>query len=182
MRLIRVYPQAWLTKYTVFTFPFSDSGSLISILPSGVFHRFQIIFDRIRLTFSVVIGTIFGLESGEFEQKFSKNSNARGVARGGMFKLRFDCYINIPKPRRSCSWTYKINKLLVSLNERLNNIILLERTIEYNTTQPQNSTAKESNATSESEAHGKKDQSPHGLLTCSHVRQISHVSVTVPVY
>ena len=27
---------------------------------------------------------------GEFEQKFSKNSNAWGVARGGMFKLRFD--------------------------------------------------------------------------------------------
>ena len=36
----------------------------------------------------------------------------------------------------------------MSPNERLNNIIL-ERTIEYNTTQPQNSTAKESNATSE---------------------------------
>ena len=29
---------------------------------------------------------------GEFEQNFSKNSNARGVA-GGMFKLRFDWYI-----------------------------------------------------------------------------------------
>ena len=38
----------------------------------------------------------------------------------------------------------------------LNNIIL-ERTIEYNTTQPQNSTSKESSATSEIEAHGKKD-------------------------
>ena len=57
----------------------------------------------------------------------------------------------------------------MSLNECLNNIIL-ERTIEYNTNQPQNSTAEESNATSEFEAHGKKDQSPHGLLTCSHVR------------
>ena len=56
----------------------------------------------------------------------------------------------------------------MSPNERLNNIIL-KRTIEYNTTQPQNSTAKESNATSEIEAHRKKDQSPHGLLTCSHV-------------
>ena len=33
----------------------------------------------------------------------------------------------------------------MSPKERLNNIIL-ERTIEYNTTQPQNSTAKESNA------------------------------------
>ena len=36
----------------------------------------------------------------------------------------------------------------MSPNERLNNIIL-ERTIECNTTQPQNSTAKESNATPE---------------------------------
>ena len=62
----------------------------------------------------------------------------------------------------------------MSPNERLNNIIL-ERTIEYNTTQPQNSTAKESNATSEIEAHGKKDQSPHGLLTCSR----AHVFVTI---
>ena len=36
----------------------------------------------------------------------------------------------------------------MSPNERLNNIIQ-ERTIEYNTPQPQISTAKESNATSE---------------------------------
>ena len=42
----------------------------------------------------------------------------------------------------------KINKLLVSPNKRLNNMIL-ERTIEFNTNQPQNSMAKESNATSE---------------------------------
>ena len=70
----------------------------------------------------------------------------------------------------------------MSPNERLNNIIL-ERTIEYNTTQPQNSTAKESNATSEIEAHGKKDQSPHGPLKFSHVRhKLSHFSITVPVY
>ena len=36
---------------------------------------------------------LFGPVRGEFEQKFSKNSNARGVARGGMLKLRFDWYI-----------------------------------------------------------------------------------------
>ena len=30
---------------------------------------------------------------GEFEQKFSKKPNARGVARGGMLKLQFDWYI-----------------------------------------------------------------------------------------
>ena len=62
----------------------------------------------------------------------------------------------------------------MSPNERLNNIIL-ERTIEYNTSQPQNSTAKESNATFEIEARGKEDQSPHGLLTCSHIcHKLSH--------
>ena len=61
----------------------------------------------------------------------------------------------------------KINKLLVNPYERLNNIIL-ERTIENNTTQPQNLTAKESNSTSEIEAHRKKDQSPPThALTCS---------------
>ena len=56
----------------------------------------------------------------------------------------------------------------MSPNERLNNITL-ERTVEYNATTPQNSTAKESNATSEIEAHGKsKDQSPPAhVLTCS---------------
>ena len=32
---------------------------------------------------------------GEFEQKFCKNSNARGLPRGGgMLKLRFDWYIS----------------------------------------------------------------------------------------
>ena len=36
---------------------------------------------------------LFGPVRGEFEQKFSKNSNARGVARRGMLKLRFDWYI-----------------------------------------------------------------------------------------
>ena len=35
---------------------------------------------------------------------------------------------HIPKFRRSCSWIYRINKFLMSLNERFNNIIL-ERTI-----------------------------------------------------
>ena len=35
---------------------------------------------------------LFGPVRGEFEQKFSKNSNARGLP-GRMLKLRFDCYI-----------------------------------------------------------------------------------------
>ena len=34
----------------------------------------------------------FGPVRGEFEQKFSKNSNAQGAARGEMLKLRFDWY------------------------------------------------------------------------------------------
>ena len=38
----------------------------------------------------------FGLVRGEFEQKFSKNSNARGAAPGGgMLKLLFDWCIMI---------------------------------------------------------------------------------------
>ena len=36
--------------------------------------------------------------------------------------------VNIPKSRRSCSWTYRITKLLVNPKEHFNNIIL-ERTI-----------------------------------------------------
>ena len=47
-------------------------------------------FDHLEWTYEWGIG----LGSGEFEQKFSKNSNARGVARGGMLKLRFDWYIS----------------------------------------------------------------------------------------
>ena len=57
----------------------------------------------------------------------------------------------------------------MSPNECLNNIIL-ERTIEYNTTQPQNSMAKESNATSEMEStlkEGPKSTLPVHVLTCS---------------
>ena len=112
-----------------------------------LFNRFQIIFDQIRLTFSVAIGTI---------------------------KINIKCItavstVNIPKPRRSCSWTYKINQLLISPNERLNNIIL-ERTIEYNTTQPQNSTAKESNATSEIKSTWKERPKSTWPTHCSHVR------------
>ena len=49
---------------------------------------------------------LFGLLRGEFEQKFSKNSNARGVARGGrgMLKLQFGWYINTKK---QTSWGLK---------------------------------------------------------------------------
>ena len=146
MRLIRVFPLAWLTKYTVFTFPFPDSGSLIWILPSEYSSTDS---NNIR---------------PDTTDLFCRNWNYISVLKC----IKAVSTVNILKPRRSCSWTYKINKLLVSPNERSNNIIL-ERTIEYiNTTRPQNSSAKESNATSEIEAHGKKDRGPHGPLTCSH--------------
>ena len=50
-------------------------------------------FDHLEWTCNGAFEQLFGLGRGEFEQKFSKNSNARGVAREGMFKLRFDWYI-----------------------------------------------------------------------------------------
>ena len=67
----------------------------------------------------------------------------------------------------------------MSPNERLNNIIL-ERTIEYNTTQPQNSRAKESNAISEIEAHGRKTKvriassRAHMFVTSYHMSQLRY--------
>ena len=54
---------------------------------------------------------IFGLVRGEFEQKFSKSLNARGVPRG-MLKLRFDWYIAID--RFHCHAIKKINQKLSS--------------------------------------------------------------------
>ena len=53
-------------------------------------------FDHLEWTYDGAFEQLFGLVRGEFEQKFSKNSNARGVARGGMLKLRFDWYIISP--------------------------------------------------------------------------------------
>ena len=40
-------------------------------------------FDRLEWTYDGAFEQLFGLGSGEFDQKFSKNSNAQGVARGG---------------------------------------------------------------------------------------------------
>ena len=51
-------------------------------------------FDHMEWTYDGAFEQLFGLSRGEFEQKFSKNSNARGVARGEMLKLRFDWYIS----------------------------------------------------------------------------------------
>ena len=50
-------------------------------------------FDHLEWTYDGAFEQLSGLGREEFEQKFSKNSNARGVARGGMLKLRFDWYI-----------------------------------------------------------------------------------------
>ena len=62
----------------------------------------------------------------------------------------------------------------MSPNERLNSIIL-ERTIQYNTTQPQNSTAKESNATSEIESTLQE-------IACSHAHMFVTCIVTCLTY
>ena len=45
------------------------------------------------ITYNGAFEQLFGLGRGEFEQRFSKNSNAQGGCLGGMFKLRFDWYI-----------------------------------------------------------------------------------------
>ena len=45
-------------------------------------------FDHLEWTYDGAFEQLFGLGRGEPEQKFSKNSNARGVARGGC--LSFD--------------------------------------------------------------------------------------------
>ena len=39
-------------------------------------------FDHLEWTYDGAFEQLFGLGRGKFEQKFSKNSNARGVARG----------------------------------------------------------------------------------------------------
>ena len=40
-------------------------------------------FDHLKWTYDEAFEQLFGPGRGEFEQKISKNSNARGVARGG---------------------------------------------------------------------------------------------------
>ena len=40
-------------------------------------------FDHLEWTYDGAFEQLFGLGRGEFEQKFAKNSNAQGVARGG---------------------------------------------------------------------------------------------------
>ena len=67
-----------------------------SIIEATVKHSGVRAFDHLEWTYDGAFEQLFCLGSGEFEQKFSKNSNARGIARGGgMFKLRFDWYISI---------------------------------------------------------------------------------------
>ena len=39
-------------------------------------------FDQLKWTYDEAFEQFFGLGRGEFEQQFSKNSNARGVVRG----------------------------------------------------------------------------------------------------
>ena len=57
-------------------------------------------FDHLEWTYDGAFEQLFGLGRGEFEQKFAKNTNARGLPGGGMLKLRFDWYI-------TTVWIYK---------------------------------------------------------------------------
>ena len=51
-------------------------------------------FDHLKWSYDGAFEELFGPGREEFEQKFNKNSNARGVAQEGMLKLRFDWYIS----------------------------------------------------------------------------------------
>ena len=62
----------------------------------------------------------------------------------------------------------------MSPNKRLNNIIL-KRTIQYDTTEPQNSTAKESNATSD-------ERKTKVSIACSHAHMFVTCIVTCLTY
>ena len=95
------------------------------------------LFDRILLTFSVAIGT--------------KSTNAiKRVQPGDLIQL----------------FPMITSQSLGDRGRELNNITL-ERTIEYNTTQPQNSTAKESNATSEIESTLMIERRTKVYIACS---------------
>ena len=70
-------------------------------------------FDYLKWTYDGAFEQLFGLGRGEFEQKFFKNSNARGDCPGGMLKLRFDWYITtvlVPSAGRS----HKAKKLCIA--------------------------------------------------------------------
>ena len=64
---------------------------------SLLLKRFPVVgaFDHLERTYDGAFEQLFGLGRVEFEQKSSKNSNARGLPGGGMFKLRFDWYITL---------------------------------------------------------------------------------------
>ena len=64
----------------------------------------------------------------------------------------------------------------MSPNERLNSITL-ERTIQYNTTQPQNSTAKESNATSEIESTWKEIECSRAHMFVTFITSLLAVTI-----
>ena len=83
-------------------------------------------FDHLEWTYDGAFEQLFGLGRGEFEQKFSKNSNAGGLPGGGgrMLKLRFDWYITAQAPvvRKPISANprlnrpYPRNKFILQLN------------------------------------------------------------------
>ena len=110
--------------------------------------------------------------------KFSRFDETRR-ARWSRVMVSVTCF---SKPRRSCSWIYEINKLLVSLNKRLNNI-MLERTIEYNTNQPRLIPRQKNPTLSLRPRHKERKTKVHMAYSRAHVRhKLSHVSVTVALY
>ena len=74
----------------MFTYSFRSLIKATEKFPGGG------VFDHLEWTYDGAFEQLFGLGRGEVEQKFSKNSNARGVAPGGggMLKLWFDWYIS----------------------------------------------------------------------------------------
>ena len=64
--------------------PFVLSSACKSVVYKPCFYT-QLLeaFDQLKWTYNGAFEQLFGLGRGEFEQKFSKNSHARGIARGG---------------------------------------------------------------------------------------------------
>ena len=80
-------------------------------------------FDHLEWTYDGTFEQLFGLGSGEFEQKFFQKFKGPGVARGGMLKLRFDWYISFVQ---FSNWTVRVG--ISILSTRSNTAPLMCRT------------------------------------------------------
>ena len=70
-----------MAETSIDAFKAKDTRFVVDWLKSKGLHKLCSVFDG-------AFEQLFGLGRGKFEQKFSKNSNAQGVARGGC--LSFD--------------------------------------------------------------------------------------------